>query len=81
MANLTERNIPLCSPITCKDVFNPNVTTFQPNCAEGLHFRAFHYCCACSKNQSVVILSGCIHNLQHTATVSVSPHVHSMHVH
>ena len=29
---------------TCKDVFNPNVTTFQSNCAKGLHFSAFHYC-------------------------------------
>ena len=30
--------IPVCSP------------TFQSNCAEGLHFSAFHYyCCACSK--------------------------------
>ena len=28
---------------TCKDVFNPNVTAFQSNCAEGLHFSAFHY--------------------------------------
>ena len=27
---------------TCKDVFNPNVTAFQSNCAEGLHFSAFH---------------------------------------
>ena len=27
---------------TCKDVFNPNITTFKPNCAEGLHFSAFH---------------------------------------
>ena len=27
--------IPLCSP---KYVFNPNVTTFQSNCAKGLHF-------------------------------------------
>ena len=35
--------IPLCSPNTCEDVFNPNVTTFQSNCAEGLHFSAFHY--------------------------------------
>ena len=35
--------VPLCSPKTCKDVFNPNVTTFQSNCAEGLHFSAFHY--------------------------------------
>ena len=34
---------PLCSLNTCKDVFNPNVTTFQSNCAEGLHFSAFHY--------------------------------------
>ena len=34
--------VPLCSPNTCKDVFNPNVTTFQSNCAEGLHFSAFH---------------------------------------
>ena len=24
--------IPLCSPSTCKYVFNPNVTTFQSNC-------------------------------------------------
>ena len=23
---------------TCKDVFNPNVISFQSNCAEGLHF-------------------------------------------
>ena len=37
--------VPLCSPNTCKDVFNPNVTTFQSNCAEGLHFSAFHYYC------------------------------------
>ena len=35
--------VPLCSPNTCKDVFNPNVTTFQSNCAEGLHFSAFHF--------------------------------------
>ena len=28
---------------SCKDVFNPNVTAFQSNCAEGLHFSAFHY--------------------------------------
>ena len=27
---------------TCKDVYNPNVITFQSNCAEGLHFSAFH---------------------------------------
>ena len=33
--------IPLCSPNTCKYVFNPNVTTFQSNCAEGLQFSAF----------------------------------------
>ena len=33
--------IPLCSPNTCKYVFNPNVTTFQSNCAEGLHFSTF----------------------------------------
>ena len=32
--------VPLCSPNTCKDVFNPNVTAFQSNCAEGLHFSA-----------------------------------------
>ena len=30
-----------CSPNTCKYVFNPNVN--QSNCAEGLHFSAFHY--------------------------------------
>ena len=33
--------IPLCSTNTCKYVFNPNVTTFQSNCAQGLHFSAF----------------------------------------
>ena len=33
--------VPLCSPNTCKDVFNPNVTAFQSNCAEGLHFVLF----------------------------------------
>ena len=33
--------IPLCSPNTCKYAFNPNVTTFQSNCAESLHFSAF----------------------------------------
>ena len=38
------------SPNACKGVFNPNVTIFQSNCVEGLHFSAFHYyCCACSK--------------------------------
>ena len=26
-----------------KNFFIPNVTTFQSNCAEGLHFTAFHY--------------------------------------
>ena len=33
------------SPNVCKGVFNPNVTIFQSNCAEGLHFSAFllHY--------------------------------------
>ena len=31
----------ICSLNTCKGVFNPNVTTFQSNCAEGLHFSAF----------------------------------------
>ena len=36
--------IPLCSPNTCNDVFNPNLTTFQSNCAESLHFSAFHIC-------------------------------------
>ena len=30
---------------TCKNVFNPNVITFQSNCAKGLHFSAFHYHC------------------------------------
>ena len=33
--------ISLCSPKTCKYVFNPNVTTFQSKCAKGLHFSAF----------------------------------------
>ena len=37
--------VPLCLPNTCKDVFNPNVTTFQSNCAEGLHFSAFYSYC------------------------------------
>ena len=39
--------IPLCSPNTCKYVFNPNVTAFQSNCAEGLHFSAFIIFCFC----------------------------------
>ena len=34
---------PVCSPNTCKGVFSPNVTTFHSNCAEGLHFSAFHF--------------------------------------
>ena len=43
--------VPLCSPNTCKRVFNPNVTTFQSNCAEGLQLVLFisfcfvTYCC------------------------------------
>ena len=44
--------VPLCSPNTCKDVFNPNVTTFQSNCAEGLHFSAFH-CNMTSLNEPI----------------------------
>ena len=44
--------VPLCSPKTCKDVFNPSVTIFQSNCAEGLHFSAFHSVC--------VSLTGCV---------------------
>ena len=34
----------VCSPNTCacKDVFNPNIPIFQPNCAKGSHFSAFH---------------------------------------
>ena len=35
--------VPLCSPNTCKNDFNPIVTTFQSNFAEGLHFSAFHF--------------------------------------
>ena len=35
--------VPLCSRNTCKDVFNQMLLyTFQSNCAEGLHFSAFH---------------------------------------
>ena len=45
--------VPLCSPNTCKGVFNSNVTTFQSNCAEGLHFSAFH----CNSNFLPLILS------------------------
>ena len=26
-------------------IFNPNVNAFQSNCAEGLHFSAFHSVC------------------------------------
>ena len=32
--------IPVCSPNTCKGVFNPNVTIFLPRV---WHFSAFHY--------------------------------------
>ena len=39
----TQFSYHLCSPNTCKDVFNPNVITFKSNCAEDLHFSAFHY--------------------------------------
>ena len=35
--------IPVCSPNACKGVFNPNVTIFLSNCANGLHFSAFHF--------------------------------------
>ena len=28
----------MCSPNACKYVFNPNVTIFQSNCAEDLHY-------------------------------------------
>ena len=48
--------IPLCSPNTCKYVFNPNVTTFQSNCAEGLHFSAFIIVVHVVKHQSVLII-------------------------
>ena len=54
--------IPLCSPNTCKYVFNPNVTTFQSNCAEGLHFTAFiNPRRACARGlQYLVCLSVCL---------------------
>ena len=32
----------------CKGVFNPNITIFLPNFAEGLHFSAFHLVMNCS---------------------------------
>ena len=32
----------ICSTNMCKGVFNPKVTIFQSNCAEGLHLSAFH---------------------------------------
>ena len=53
--------IPLCSPNTCKYVFNPNVTTFQSNCAEGLHFSAFiNPRRACAARVTVVVLCVCM---------------------
>ena len=33
----------------CKDVFNPNITTFQSNCAEGLPFRVLFIITLCSQ--------------------------------
>ena len=33
----------MCSPKACKDVFYPNVTIFQSNCAEGSHLVLFIY--------------------------------------
>ena len=53
--------IPLCSPNTCKYVFNPNITTFQSNCAEGLHFSAFiiNPRRACAR-VTVLVLSVCL---------------------
>ena len=54
---------PLCSPNTCKYVFNPNITTFQSNCAEGLHFSAFiilgtHMCIMPHATQSSLFRPG-----------------------
>ena len=43
--SMSGRSVLLCSRNTCKDVFNPNVNAFQSNCAEGLHFSAFHSVC------------------------------------
>ena len=43
--------VPVCSPNTCRGVFNPNVAIFQSNCAEGLHFSAFH----CYSNNNNII--------------------------
>ena len=44
---------------TCKDVFNPNVTAFQSNCAEGLHFSAFHYTCSSFVLRHNYYIEGC----------------------
>ena len=44
----------IVSPNTCKVVFNTNVTTFQSNCAEGLHFSAFHFTCRNNTNAAVM---------------------------
>ena len=52
--------IPLCSPNTCKYVFNPNVTTFQSNCAEGLHFSAFINPRRACARVTVLVLGVCL---------------------
>ena len=44
--------VPLCSPNTCKGVFNPNVTTFQSNC---VYFSAFHFITASVNSQATVL--------------------------
>ena len=35
----------MCSPnvYACKDVLNPNISIFLPNCAKFFHCNAFHY--------------------------------------
>ena len=36
-------NVHLIHIYACKGVFDPNITIFPPNFAEGLHFSAFHF--------------------------------------
>ena len=64
--------VPLCSPNTCKDVFNPNVTAFQSNCAEGLHFSAFYFYCFQLRiyESDTIYLAVCYH---HTTFCSAYP--------
>ena len=68
--------ISMCSPNTCKGVFNPNVTIFQSNCIDGLQFSAFihfadEYICRCIC--TIPYVKYIIYSVPSHFAVSVSP--------